>query len=212
MANLIFNSELSTETRKTDNKEYKISRIIIRSDIEKVATQNAIDDFDSQESTYDNLNNFKIALNAKYPEFKSVLVSAIKEDAIESGVHYFFEDKFDEYYRDNSYMATQLLQFFLRDYYTDIRKVKAVLHIVSHYTYEQIGQDFVYPLLSLVNHENKGIKKFALKVFDNWDSAETLLLLKGTESPKERWLCEYKEKIMNRLERKKTDAIFFTSN
>ena len=109
-------------------------------------------------------------------------------------------------------MAIQMLQYLLRDYYTDIKKVKAILHIVSHYAYEMLGQDFVYPVLSLVGHQNKGIKKFALKVFDNWDSVETLQLLKGIESPKERWLSEYKEKIVKRLERKKTDAIFFTSN
>lgn len=212
MEKLIFDSVFSVKTQKENNKEYKISHVIIRSDIDEVATQNSIDGFGRQKSTYDNLNDFKIALNIRYPEFKSALVSAIREDTIESGVHYFFEDKFDEYYRDNPYLAIQLLQFFLRDYYTDIRKVKAVLHIVSHYTYEQIGQYFVYTLLALVNHKNKGIKKFALKVFDNWDSVETVLLLKGTESPKERWLCEYKEKIINRLERKKTDAIFFTSD
>lgn len=211
MEKLIYDSDFSVETRKTNNKEFKVARIIIRSDIDEVTTKNVIDE-SGQEITCDNLSDFKIALNARYPEFKSSLVSEIREDIIESGVHYVFEDKFDEYYRDNSYMATQLLQFFLRDYYTDIKKVKAVLHIVSHYTYEQMGQDFVYPVLSLVNHENKAIKKFALKVFDNWDSVETIKLLKGTDMPKERWLCGYKEKIITRLERKLTDAIFFTSN
>lgn len=212
MEKFIFDSEFSVESQKKNNKEYKIARIVIRSGIDEVTTKNIIDESNSQERTYDNLSDFKIALNAKYPQFKTELVSTIREDAIESGVHYFFEDKFNEYFKDNSYMATQLLQYFLRDYYTDIKKVKAVLHIVSHYTYEQMGQDFVYPLLSLVNHKNKGIKKFALKVFDNWDSVETMLLLKGTDTPKERWLCEYKEKIITRLERKKTDAIFFKSN
>lgn len=212
MEKLIFNSDFCVDTLKSYNVEYKIPRIVIRSGNDEVTTRNALDESVNQESTCNNSSSFKIALNTKYPKFEAVLVSAITEDSIESGVHYLFEDKFDEFYKDNSYMAIQLLQYFLRDYYTDIKKVKAVLHIVSHYTYEQMGQDFVYPILSLINHTNKGIKKFALKVFDNWDSIETLSLLKGTDPPKERWLCEYKERIINRLERKKTDAIFFTSN
>ncbi|MCM1113848.1 MAG: hypothetical protein NC399_11405 [Muribaculum sp.] len=114
MEKLRYDSEFSVEIRKKYHKEYKIARVVIRSDIDDVTTKNMIDESSSQESTCDNLNNFKIALNARYPEFKSTLASAIREDTIESGVHYFFEDKFDEYYRDNSYMATQLLQFFKR--------------------------------------------------------------------------------------------------
>ena len=212
MEELQFKSEISVESQKKNSEQYQLSRVIIHSNIDNVGTKNSIDESRTQEKTYDTLRDFKTVLNAKYPEFKKTLVSAIREEPIESGVHYLFEDKFNDYFEDNPYMAIQLLQVFLRDYYTDTKKVKAVLHIVSHYTYEQLGEDFVYPILSLINHTNKGIKKFALKVFDNWDSIETLSLLKGTEMPKERWLCEYKEKIVIRLERKNTNAIFFTSN
>lgn len=212
MGQLLFDTGFSVESQKKSNKEYKIARIVICSDVDEVTTKNNIYDAGNQEYRCDNINDFKLALSSMYPEFKSALDSAISEDTIESGVHYFFEEKFDEYFKNNSYMAIKLLEYFLRDFFADVKRVKAVLHLVSHYSYEELGQDFVYPITSLVSHQNKGIKKFALKVFDNWDSVETLQLLKGTENPKERWLSEYKERIITRLERKNTDAIFFTSN
>lgn len=212
MEQLLFDVNYSVESQKKSNQEYNGVRIIFNSEIDEVTTKNNVYEGSNLEYKCDNSSNFKKLLNEKYPEFKTTLVSAIREETIESGVHYLFEETFDEYFKDNSYMATKLLEYFLRDFYADTKKVKAILHMVSHYSYEEMGEDFVYPILSLIGHCNKGIKKFALKVFDNWDSVETLQLLKGTGNPKERWLSEYKEKITTRLERKQTDAIFFTSN
>lgn len=212
MKQLLFNVDFSSESQKKNNEEYKIAQVVIRSDVDEIATKNSMYVSGSQEYRSANKNDFKMLLNSKYPQFKSTLARAINEDTIESGVHYYFEEKFGEYFKEYPYMAIKLLEYFLRDYYTDTKKVKAILHIVSHYTYEELGEDFAYPIISLVNHCNKGIKKFALKVFDNWDSVETLQLLKGTQNPNERWLREYKERIIERLERKNTDAIFFTSD
>ena len=212
MRDLFFEPKFSVESQNKNRKEYKFSRVIIRSNMDDVATNNYFDESTICGSTSVNTNDFKVALSLRYPIFKENMVSAITETTIESGIHYYFEDVFNEYYMDNQYMAIQMLQYFLRDYYTEIGKVKAVLHIVSHYNYEQLGREFVYPVLSLVSHNNKGIKKFALKVFDNWDSVETFNLLSGTENPKEKWLKEYKERITMRLERKMNNAIFFTSH
>lgn len=210
MRDILIETKSSKESDK--NKEYKLSRIIVCSNMDDVTTNNAFDELTICGSVSVNTDNFKMAFSQRYPVFKQKMISAIRETTIQSGIHYYFEDVFNDYYVDNPYMAIQMLQYFLRDHYIEIGKVKAVLHMVSHYTYEQLGRDFVYPVLSLVSHNNKGIKKFALKVFDNWDSVETYMLLKGTENPKEKWLHEYKERITNRLERKMNNAIFFTSH
>ena len=145
-----------------------------------------------------------------YPQFKEDILRSICEDMVESGVHYIFEDSFQKYFERNQYMAIQLLQRLLRDYYNNVRITKAVLHIVSHYSYEQIGEDFVFPILSLLNHENKAIRKFALKTFDNWDSISTLSVLKGTMPMKEKWLEEYRKNIIYRLERKNFNGLLLT--
>ena len=207
---IIFKDISSTLSDNTDLKEYKISKIVVKSALNNAHTNNFINM--SADYKCDKIDTFKVIMNEAYPQFKQDMLICIRDTTIESGVHYLFEDKFETFYALNHYLATQMLQRFLRDFYDNTKIVKAVLHIVSHYTYEELGEEFQYPILSLIGHKDKGIKKFALKVFDNWDTIETLPLLNGTDELRERWLNEYKGKIIKRLEGKQTNAIFFASN
>lgn len=59
-----------------------------------------------------------------------------------------------------------------------------------------MGEEFVFQVLSLCNHKNKKIKKFALKIFDNWDDVETLPLLVGTTVLRESWLESYRQSTL----------------
>lgn len=200
----------STLSSNTESKEYRLPKIVVKLHLNGAHTNNFF--ISSEDYKCDNANPFKLVLNDAYPQFKQDMLIYIRDTTIESGVHYLFEDKFKEFFVINPYLATQMLQRFLRDFFDNAKIVKAVLHIVSHYTYEELGEEFQYPILSLIGHKDKGIKKFALKVFDNWDTVETLPLLRGTDELRERWLNEYKGKIIKRLEGKQTNAIFFTSD
>jgi hypothetical protein len=93
-----------------------------------------------------------------------------------------------------------MLEKLLAENYTNDRLVKAYLHIISHYSYSEVGERMRISVISLLNHQNKGIRKFAIKVFDNWNSIETLELLKGSQEMKESWLNKYRQAIIDRLE------------
>lgn len=191
-------------------REYKVPPVIISSQLDPVTTSNAYKDNIVSENSSNNPDEFRMMLNTLYPAFKSDLLCSIHESMIESGVHYHFEDVFNEYFNQNRHMTTQMLQRLLRESYTNVRIVKVILHIVSHYTYKEMGEDFIFPLSSLLEHENKAVRKFALKVFDNWDSVDTLSVLQVGPPMREKWLDNYKNQIIERLERKRdsVDLIF----
>lgn len=212
MERIVFSDLVSTNMESDNIKEYKVAPVIIFSQLDQVKTSNVYRDNSITESSSNNPDEFKVMLTNLYPTFKTDVLYSIHETMIESGVHYHFEDVFHEYFKKNHHMAAQLLQRLLRENYTNVRIVKVILHIVSHYTYEEIGDDFVFPFSSLLGHENKAIRKFALKVFDNWDSVDTLSVLQGTMPMREKWLDDYKNRIIERLERKGNNAIFFACN
>lgn len=146
------------------------------------------------------------------PSFEKEFISATKGVFIESGCTYDFEDVYEKYNKRNKFVAVRLLSDLLCKYYNgDINLVTAILHTISHYSYSELGNEFMYIVLSLCNHNNKKIKKFALKIFDNWDEVETLKLLKGNAPLHERWLEDYRQSIIKHLEGKR-DAILGTSN
>ncbi len=209
MDKIVFSDLVSTNMEFDSIKEYKIAPVIIYSQLNEVKTSNIYSDCSTTESSSNNPDEFRVMLNKIYPEFKSDILYSIHESMIESGVHYHFEDVFYKYFEKNHHMAAQLLQRLLRENYTNTRVIKVILHIVSHYTYKEIGDDFVFPFASLLEHRDKAIRKFALKVFDNWDSVETLSILQGGLPMREKWLNDYKNRIIERLERKCNNAIFF---
>ena len=135
-----------------------------------------------------------------FPEFEKTFVAAAKNTFIESGGVYEFEEIFENYRRTNAMAAPPMLSQLLREHYGEIPIVKAVLHTISHYSYSELGREFVFHLDSLCYHKDRGIKKFALKVFDNWNAVETLKILKNKEPIKENWLETYRKKIINNLE------------
>lgn len=146
------------------------------------------------------------------PSFEKEFIGATKGAFIESGCTYGFEDVYEKYNKRNKFVAVRLLSDLLCKYYNgDINIVTAILHTISHYSYSELGNEFMYIVLSLCNHNNKKIKKFALKIFDNWDEIETLHLLKGNMPLRERWLEDYRQRIIKHLEGKR-DAILGTSN
>ena len=142
-------------------------------------------------------------INSSFPQFENDFVSSARENTIESGHIYEFEDIFEAHRKKGSIAAAKMLSRLLQKYYGDAHIVKAILHTVSHYSYSELGEDFVFEAASLCHHENKGIKKFALKVFDNWDAIETLDMLKHTEPIREKWLEEYRQEIIKHLEQLK---------
>lgn len=193
------------------NRNFNIAKLVIFSEINEVKTNNSIYDIDKDNNS-GKQDDFVIALDNKYFDFKNDFIINVSEAPVESGVHYEFENIFDKYFIENPYMASKLLERLLREYYENIKIVKAILHIVSHYDYSEIGEYFIFPVSSLCHHINKGVRKFALKVFDNWDSVDTLSVLRGTQVMREKWLNDYRTKIIQRLERKQSDAISFACN
>lgn len=151
-------------------------------------------------------------VKTKTLSFEKDFIAATKGIFIESGCAYDFELAFEKYYKKNKFVAIKLLSNLLHKYYSDdLNVVTAILHTVSHYSYSDLGEAFVFQVLSLCNHRNKKIKKFALKIFDNWDNVETLPLLEGTSALRERWLENYRQNIIKHLEGKK-DGLLGASN
>ena len=172
---------VETEAYDTDNKDF--SQIIINEEVKR---------------------------KTKY--FEKEFVGATKGIFIESGCTYDFEVVFEKYSKKNKLVAIKLLNKLLQKYYADdLNVVTAILHTLSHYSYSELGEEFVFQVLSLCNHKNKKIKKFALKIFDNWDDVETLPLLVGTSVLRESWLESYRQSIIKHLKGKK-DALLGTCN
>ena len=197
--------------RGEDFKEYKYLPVIRYFQTEGVNTSDVFRDKSYSDSMSYNSDIFKSVMLEIYPIFKNRIISSLYEDMIESGVHYRFEDIFYAYFLKNRYMAIQLLLRLLRERYSEVNCVKAILQIISHYSYDEVGDDFVFPLTALLCHENKAIRKFALKVFDNWSSINTLNVLKGTMKMREKWLDDYKNRIIERIERKDSNAVIIKS-
>ena len=211
MNKYVFTNWAPTNIELKNVKEYKVTPLVYFSQVEYARTVNLYREKMITENSSDNPDDFKKIMTKLYPQFKKAILNSIHESMVESGVHYDFEDVFCDYFIKNHHMASQLLLRLLREQYSNLRIVKAILHIVSHYTYEEIGEDFVFSLTALLNHTNKAIRKFALKVFDNWDAEETLDILQNTMM-KETWLNNYKDRIVERLERKSNHAVLFTCN
>ena len=209
MNRYVFTDWLLTDIESKNVKEYKVTPVFIFSPSDYVRTTNSYREKMIAENSSDNPDDFKRIMDELYPQFKITMLNSIHESMIESGVHYDFEDVFRRYFDKNHHMASQLLLKLLREYYSNLRIIKAILHIVSHYTYEEIGEDFSFSLTALLNYDNKPIRKFALKVFDNWDAVETLDILHNTIM-KETWLNNYKDRIVERLERKGNHAVLYT--
>ena len=146
------------------------------------------------------------------PFFEKEFIGATKGVFIESGCAYDFEDVFEKYNKRNKLVAVRLLSDLLCNHYNDdINITTAILHTISHYSYSELEKEFIYIVLTISNKKKKKIKKFALKIFDNWDEVETLKLLKGNAPLHERWLEDYRQSIIEHLEGKR-DAILGTSN
>ncbi len=139
-------------------------------------------------------------IEREYPAFSRLFVSSAVASRIESGSIYDFENIFATYRQANPIAALKMLSRLLQENYGNAHIVKAVLHLVSHYSYLDFGNEFIWQVNSLCHHKDKGIRKFALKIFDNWNAPETLEIIKHTEKMNEVWLEDYRQEIISRLE------------
>lgn len=143
----------------------------------------------------------------KYPEFEDNMDCLINAISVESGYYYEYEEYFGKYMTESQILAKTLLLKYSRNRCDYPHIFKGILHLISHYDYNSFGTYFSFLLGMALHHQNRGIKKFALKVFDNWDSMETLHILRGIEPMKESWLEDYRQEIIYRLESKVDDNI-----
>lgn len=147
-----------------------------------------------------------------YPSFKKEMLNEIMSSTVESGVYCAFEDYYEKIWLTHGLtVASRLLQKMFGEYFNNSRIVVALLHLISHRSYDEFGGSINSQLVLLAFHRDKRIKKFALKVIDNWDSTEMLPYLLGTQDIKEQWLNDYKNKIVQHLEAKR-DALLRTCN
>ena len=148
-------------------------------------------------------------IDCLFPQFEKDFVSSARADTVESGYVYEFEHIFESYLEKGAVFASKMLFKLLKKHYRDVHIVKAILHAISHYSYRELGDAFVMEILSLCHHENKGVKKFALKVFDNWEAIETLEALKHIAPIEETWIENYRQEIIRHLEHLKEHSIDF---
>ena len=207
-------SSATLESKRRDVIEFKQSQYVISLPQDYSSATDHRNN-DSKVSTLDGLPYDYIfcIIEAHYPSFKNEMLLSIRTSVVESGVVCEYEYLFDEYVdRIGIYASSFLLNMLLKEYFDDIQIVKAILHLISHRTYDEFGDMMSFQVISAVYHNDKRIKKFALKVIDNWDSVEMLPLLKGTSPIKEHWLNNYKNRIVLRLEDKKKNALPSASN
>ncbi len=152
-------------------------------------------------------------VDKNYQEFKSRMLVEIKSSFVESGMIYDYEILYDSYIDQyGQFVSALLLSRMLKEFFDNTQIAKGLLHLISHRPYNELGEMMAFQVMSAANHDDKRIKKFALKVIDNWDSVDMLPLLKGTSAIREYWLNDYKNKIIQRLEAKKRDAVLRSSN
>lgn len=138
-----------------------------------------------------------------YPVFAYKMQNSIMSSIVESGTISDFEPIYNEYVsKFGKQIAAKMLMKMMAEYFENPLVIKGLLHLISHREYEEFGENIGVYLSILILHKDKRIKKFALKVVDNWDRVEMLPFLRGTQEIKEYWLEEYRKKIVDRLEKK----------
>ena len=140
----------------------------------------------------------------EYHKFATEMTNRLEGVVVISGEYYAFEDYFyDQYYKKDEILSIDLLDHFFKNIYgKDNRLIKAVLHLISHYRYEDLGTRFVWQVNACLyaDKSDKAVRKFALKVFDNWNNNEAIAILQGGEPLREAFLENYRKKIVSRIE------------
>lgn len=208
--NALSTTIISSSNSVLEFKQFKI-KIVIPYDIS--ISDNRLNDSDVTTNIASPYDAILQVVDCNYQEFKRKMLQGIKSSLVESGIICDYEILYDSYVEKyGKAVSALLLSRLLKEFYDNTQIVKGLLHLISHRPYDELGEMMSFQVISAVNHDDKRIKKFALKVIDNWDSIDMLPLLKGTAEIREKWLNDYKNKIINRLEAKKRDALLCSSN
>ena len=192
-------------------KQFKI-KIVVPYD-KKSISDNRLSDSEVTTNTASPYDSILQVVDCNYREFKRKMLQGIKSSLVESGIICDYEILYDSYVDQyGKAVSALLLGRMLKEFFDNTQIVKGLLHLISHRSYDELGEMMSFQVITAVDHVDKRIKKFALKVIDNWDSVEMLPLLKGTGPIREHWLNDYKERIILRLEDKKENALLRASN
>lgn len=203
----------NTFTKESDNGkiqknkvvyDFKDDNIIIFNDVAKNYDEPSIS------KSFEN-ENIDFVINKKldkmndsneYNQFEDKIKHFIYiNENILAGNYYNYEEYFRKLYDEDSKKSILWIRSLLKsNYYSNDRIVIAILHLFSHFEYEEIGDEVWSMISSLFSHKNKKIQKYALKTFDNWNENSTVGILKGTQI-NIKWLDEYRLNIIERLER-----------
>lgn len=137
-----------------------------------------------------------------YREFEYNLKNLMKTEYYESNNTPDSETYINNLLREDKDKCMINLSKFFHDNYTDVHIAKGVLHIISHFEFEELNTIASYVAFAGLNHSNKSVRKYAIKAYDNWDNTELLPILKGMKKPSEKWLRIYLDKVISHLERK----------
>lgn len=130
----------------------------------------------------------------------STLLSMIRNEDFEPG-YATGSERFVKSFLEKDLVSTMVWvnTIFNEYYYSDVKVVVGILHILSHFDYKAVSPfGPTIAAAALLNKEIE-VREQAIRAYENWGDPSSLSILKGIDC-KEEWLQEYVNQIISDLE------------
>ena len=145
----------------------------------------------SDESIYD-LEDYNL-------HHKAFLTKELKECEIEYGFSNKIEEVISQEMRRNKVGILALLNEIFLENFNDKDIVLQIIYMISSFGYKDVYPQGITMSIAALSHESSEIKDAAIGAFENWQSKDSVVILKSIDT-QIAWLEEYKTKVINAIE------------
>ncbi len=180
------------EEKETNNSNFDFSNFSEKYKTKKVEQRKHIflKEFIEEKITKEELIEEKI----------NELIQVIKEDVFESGEISESEDYIREIADEIDLdFSLQILNKAYTKYFSNSHIMRGILHIISHFEYEEVDPIGVSIAIGSISHKNIFVVDFAIKAFENWNNKKSLVILKSIDGRAD-WLNDYIGKVIKNIE------------
>jgi hypothetical protein len=153
--------------------------------------------------TYTVPSKYETQLLKRTAYFKKRQAQCLINLILEQDFEYGFLSSADKYTQDviTRYPSDtkELLNDLFIIHYGDTRIVIGILQIISHIDYMLISPNGPTMALAALAHRDPEVRECGIRAFENWNSAESLKVLRNTHC-QEKWLQNYLEEVVANLE------------
>lgn len=151
---------------------------------------------DSNDSTQNHINQEKI-LDLK-KNLSSKFIAILREENFEYGIKSQSEELVKEQMKQNALATKSWLNELFITSYGESDILLGILRVISRINEEEINPQGQTMALACMTHNSVEIREVAIRVFENWGSANSLNILKNISiSPA--WLKEYLDHVVQDL-------------